>query len=78
MLVDSVQGVYGYPVKDGAEVLAAISEIFYKFNYISRRCCLGSAFFICSKTPFVGADACIGPRGVGDAAPLQRKQKITV
>ena len=29
----------------------------------------GSAFFICSKTPFVGADARIGPRGVGDAAP---------
>ena len=35
----------------------------------------GSAFFICSKTPCVGADACIGPRGVGDAAPYTCAEK---
>ena len=63
-------------MKDGVQALAAISDYFR--NCISRRCYLGSAFFICSKTPFVGADARIGPRGVGDAAPYICAEKAII
>ena len=44
----------------------------------NKRQSFGSAFFICSKTPFVGADACIGPRGVGDAAPYNVSKNYSI